>query len=92
MRERTARRKKESERGFAYSSHEEKRRLDEPIQWLATKQNLARLSSIDQREEEEEEQEQRQKTCVDSDEVYSFFIFLFFLFKFCFTSVLSGVR
>ena len=37
-RERTARRKKESERGFAYPSHEEKRRLDEPRQWLAAKQ------------------------------------------------------
>ena len=81
-----ARRKKESERGFAYPSHEEKRRLNEPRQWLATKQNLARLSSIDQREEEEQEQEQRRKTCVDSDEVNSLFIFLFFiliLFYFC---------
>ena len=44
-RERTAWRKKESERGFANPSHEEKRRLDEPRQWLATKQSLARLSS-----------------------------------------------
>ena len=53
--------------------------------WLATKQNVARLSSIDQREEEEEEeqeQEQRRKTCVDSDEVNSFFQFLFFYFNF----------
>ena len=58
---------------------------EEEARWTktvaATKQNLARLSSIDQREEEEQEQEQRRKTCVDSDEVYSFFIFLFFYFK-----------
>ena len=66
-----------------HPSHEEKRRFDEPRQWLAAKQNLARLSSIDQRgEEEEQQQEQRQKTCLDSDEVYSFLSFLFFSY-FC---------
>ena len=52
--ERPARRKKESERGFGYPSHEEKRRFDEPRQWLAAKQNLARLSSINQQREEEQ--------------------------------------
>ena len=71
-----------SERGFAYPSHKEKRRLDEPRHWLATKQNLARLCSIDQRGEEEQEQEQRRKLAWiwTKFTVFHFFYFLFYFF------------